>query len=90
MKLFNTSLLLLATSVLSACALAVDAGTPIKAVSGGQPAANITQVMPSNNASTIEHPDSLPKGGYSPIGSGPVPNDIDEVLFPTIYKIFNH
>ena len=89
MKLFNTSLLLLATSVLSTYAITLDAGTPMKAVSDSQPA-NTTQVMPSHNASTIEHPDSMPKGGYSPIGPGPVPdpapNDMDEVLFTTILR----
>ncbi|KAI8583051.1 hypothetical protein K450DRAFT_291111 [Umbelopsis ramanniana AG] len=66
MKFFNTALLLL------------NAGTPIKAVSGGQPA-NTTQVMPLNHTSTMEQPDSLPTGGYSPIGPGPVPVGIDEV-----------
>ncbi|KAI9276491.1 hypothetical protein BC943DRAFT_332858 [Umbelopsis sp. AD052] len=77
MKLFNTALLLLSTSVLNAYALTLDAGTPIKAVSSGQPA-NATQVMLSNNTSTMEKPESLPTGGYSPIGPGPVPVAIDE------------
>lgn len=89
MKFFNTSLLLLATSVLSTYAITLDAGTPMKAVSGSQPT-NTTQVMPSHNASAVEHPDSIPKGGYSPIGPGPVPdpapNDINKVLFTMILR----